>query len=111
MEYLYEQIEFALEQVIQNNDTTISINGIMKEVRDYTWTTIMSEAISTGVYFIISLMMICGIQCDMRGLMIPYMVIQMLYIILAIVMGVAVTVLFFYYNTIMGIVSAAVVLI
>merc|ERR1711994_924824 len=111
IEYLYEQIEFALEQVIQNNDTTISIDGIMKEVRDYTWTTIMSEAVSTGVYFVISLMMICGIQCDMRGLMIPYLVIQMLYIILAIVIGVAVTVCFFYFNLIMGIVAAAVVLI
>ena len=111
IEYLYEQIEFALEQVIQNNDTTISIDGIMKEVRDYTWTTIMSEAISTGVYFIISLMMICGVQCDMRGLMIPYLVIQMLYIILAIVIGIAATILIFFFNLIMGIVAAAVVLI
>jgi len=109
--YLYEQIEFALEQVIQQNDTEHSVEGIMKEVRDYTWTTILSEAISTGVYFIISLMMICGIQCDMRGLMIPYLVIQMLYIILAIVIGIAATVLIFYFNLIMGIVAAAVLLI
>merc|ERR1712150_398945 len=99
------------EQVIQQNDTEHSVEGIMKEVRDYTWTTILSEAISTGVYFIISLMMICGIQCDMRGLMIPYLVIQTLYIILAIVIGVAATVLIFYFNLIMGIVAAAVLLI
>ena len=83
----------------------------MTEVQEYTWNMIMSEAVSTGIYFIISLMMICGIQCDMRGLMIPYMVIQMLYIILAIVTAVAVTVLLFYYNLIMGIVAAASVLI
>ena len=108
LQYMYDQIEYTAKQV--TNDTELT-KAIMTEVQEYTWKTIMSEAISTGIYFIISLMMICGIQCDMRGLMIPYMVIQMLYIILAIVMGVAVTVLFFYYNTIMGIVSAAVVLI
>ena len=71
----------------------------------------MCEAISTGVYFSIALMMICGIQCDMRGLMIPYLVIQMIYIILAIVIGVAATVLIFYFNLIMGIVASAVLLI
>jgi len=108
LEYLYEQIEFGLKAA--TNETELR-NGIMEEVREWTWTTILSEAISTGVYFTISLMMICGIQCDMRGLMIPYMVIQMLYIILAIVIGVGVTVMFFYFNLIMGIVAAAVVLI
>ena len=56
-------------------------------------------------------MMICGVQCDMRGLMIPYLVIQMLYIILAIVIGIAATILIFFFNLIMGIVAAAVVLI
>ena len=86
-------------------------DAIMKEIKEYTWTTILSEAISTGVYFIITLMMICGIQCDLRGLMIPYLVIQMLYIILAIIMGIAVTVVLFYFNLVMGIVAAAVVLI
>jgi len=81
IEYLYKQIEFGIKTA--TNDTELR-NSIMIEVRDWTWTAILSEAISTGVYFTISLMMICGIQCDMRGLMIPYMVIQMLYIILAI---------------------------
>lgn len=108
LKYMYDQIEYTAKQVTNDTEQT---KGIMTEVQEYTWKTIMSEAVSTGIYFIISLMMICGIQCDMRGLMIPYMVIQMLYIILAIIIGVAVTVLFFYYNLIMGIVSAAVVLI
>jgi len=110
IEYLYEQIDFALEQVINHTDTQLR-ETIMKEIRDYTWTAVLCEAISTGVYFSIALMMICGIQCDMRGLMIPYLVIQMIYIILAIVIGVAATVLIFYFNLIMGIVAAAVLLI
>ena len=110
IEYLYEQIDFALEQVINHTDTQLR-ETIMKEIRDYTWTAVLCEAISTGVYFSIALMMICGIQCDMRGLMIPYLVIQMIYIILAIVIGVAATVLIFYFNLIMGIVASAVLLI
>merc|ERR1711997_1427793 len=56
-------------------------------------------------------MMVCGIQCDMRGLMLPYMIVQMLYIILGITIGIGITVLFFFFNIIMGIVSAAVILI
>ena len=108
LQYLYESIEYTAKHV--TNDTELT-KGIMTEVKEYTWQTIMSEAVSTGIYFLISLLMVCGIQCDMRGLMIPYMVIQMLYIILAIVIGVAITVLIFFYNLIMGIVSAAVVLI
>jgi len=108
LQYLYESIEYTAKHV--TNDTELT-KGIMTEVKKYTWQTIMSEAVSTGIYFLISLLMVCGIQCDMRGLMIPYMVIQMLYIILAIVIGVAITVLIFFYNLIMGIVSAAVVLI
>lgn len=105
---LENHIEAAVEQF--TNDTSL-IEGTMEEVRRYTWTSILSEAISTGVYFILSLMMILGIQCDIRGLMIPYLVVQMLYIILAIILGIGATVVFFYYNTIMGIVCAAVVLI
>ena len=83
----------------------------MAEVRAYTWTAVISEACCTGVYLIISLMMICGIQCDMRGLMLPYMIVQMLYIIFGIISGIGITVLFFYFNIIMGIVAAAVILI
>ena len=75
--YMYEQIEFGIKQVTNGTEPEIR-EAIMSEIQDYTWTTILSEAISTGVYFIITLMMICGIQCDLRGLMIPYLVIQML---------------------------------
>ena len=108
IEYLKHHIEGAVKQF--TNDTEV-IQGIMIDVEKYTWTSILSEAISTGIYFIVSLLMICGIHCDIRGLMIPYLVLQMLYIILATIMGAGATVVFFYYNTIMGIVSAAVVLI
>lgn len=109
IEYLNHQIEGVFKNVFQND--TEKIEGIMVEVKDYYRTSILSEAISTGVYFILSFMMICGIHCDIRGLMIPYLVVQMLYIILAIIIGIGATVVLCYTNTIMGIVCAAVVLI
>jgi hypothetical protein len=105
---MYDVIRYDAEQV--PNDTELK-KGIMSEVKDYPWRTITSEAVSPGVYFIISLIMICGIHYDIRGLMIPYLVIQMLYIILAIVIGVVITIFVFYFNFIMGIVAAALVLI
>jgi len=108
IEYVYHHVENVIDSLNITADTTAKI---MAEMRDYTWHAILSEAIATGVYFLLALMMILGIHCDMRGLMIPYLIIQMLYIICAIVMGVGVTVLFFFYKIIMGIVCAAVVLI
>lgn len=108
LKYFYHHIEQVAKPF--SNDTTI-IDSMMEEVKNYTWTAILSEAISTGLYFILAFMMILGIHCDMRGLMIPYMVVQMLYIILAIIIGVGATIVFFYYKIIMGIVCAAVVLI
>jgi len=108
LKYFYHHIEQVAKPFY--NDTA-TIDSIMDEVKNYTWTAILSEAISTGLYFILAFMMILGIHCDMRGLMIPYLVVQMLYIILAIVIGVGATIVFFYYKIIMGIVCTAVVLI
>ena len=111
LEYLYDQLEYGFQSVINETDNPHLTEEIMAQVRAYTWTAIISEACCTGVYLIISLMMVCGIQCDMRGLMLPYMIVQMLYIILGITIGIGITVLFFFFNIIMGIVSAAVILI
>lgn len=112
LEYLYDQLEYGFQNVVNEETNGPHLTEeIMAEIRAYTWTTIISEACCTGVYLIISLMMVCGIQCDMRGLMLPYMIVQMLYITLGIVGGIGITVLFFYFNIIMGIVSAAVILI
>lgn len=109
IEYLNHHIEGGFK-LFYNNDTA-KVEGIMAEVEEYYWPAILSEAISTGIYFILSFMMICGIHCDIRGLMIPYLVVQMLYIILAIIIGIGATVVLCYSETIMGIVCAAVVLI
>ena len=103
LQEMYDQIWYDAKQT--PNDTELT-NGIVSEVKDYTWKTIIGEAVSTAVYFIISLLMICGIQYDMRRLMIPYIVIQMFYIILAIVIGIAITILCFYINHVVGIVAA-----
>ena len=111
LEYLYDQLEYGLKSFFNDTDDAELREQIMAEVRAYTWTAVISEACCTGVYLIISLMMICGIQCDMRGLMLPYMIVQMLYIIFGIISGIGITVLFFYFNIIMGIVAAAVILI
>ena len=106
--YIYDQIEYAAKTATKDEELT---KDIVSNVTENTWEIIMGETVSTGVYFIVSLMMFCGIRCKMKGLMIPYMVVQMFYIIVAIGTAVAVTVLLFYYNLIMGIVAAASVLI
>ena len=109
--YIYAQIEVAAKTLTKDADIAKMITS---KVRESTWEIILSVTVSSGVYIILSLMMICGIKCKkgkVRVLMIPYMVVQMLFVIFLIVTAVSVTVLLFYYNLIIGIVSAASVLI
>ena len=44
------------------------------------------------------LLMVIGIHCDMRGLMIPYLMLQMLLIIVSIIALLGITVAFFFYQ-------------
>ena len=73
--------------------------GIMDEVRKYSWYAILGETIASIVYFIFTIMMILGIRQDMKSRMIPHLIFHMLYIILFIIIGLGVTIIFCFGET------------
>ena len=63
---------------------------------DYLGTALLVDLIVTGVYALICLLMVIGIHCDMRGMMIPYLMVQMLFIIITIIALLGFTIALFF---------------
>ena len=78
------------------NVSSNASQGILDDVQEYIWDIVLGEAIAAGVDFLLALIMILGVCCDMRFLMIPHLIVHMLYIILCIFIGLAVTAIFFF---------------
>jgi len=81
-------------------------------------TALLGFAIEAGVYSLCCLLMMIGASCRIRGLMIPYLVVQMFCIIVMMVCMVALTVFHFLFGNletsgplVIGIVSAGVTLV
>ena len=107
-----ESFMYILEDALKTSDVSEEdINQIKNAITDNLFTVFLTEVVLAGVYAIMALLMIFGIHCDMRGMMIPYMMYQMLLIVISILVGLALTVGLFFHNVIMGIVSAVVLLI
>ena len=67
--------------------------------------------VETGVYALSCILLIMGALCQVRGLMIPYLILQMLVMIVVILVGIALSVFLFFFHVITGAVAAGVVLI
>lgn len=117
-----KHIEWGIERSIEEVNKTVAgpsgvgiskemIDEVMKTFEDNLPIGLMIDLVFTGVYALLCLLMVIGIHCDMRGLMIPYLMLQMLLIIVSIIALLGITVAFFFYQIIMGIVSAAILLI
>merc|ERR1712126_511626 len=113
-----KHLEYGLENGFKDINKTLGLNLTEKEivdfkdliVEDYLPTALLAELAAPGVYVVISALMVIGVLCDMRGMMIPYLMVQMLFIIVAIVV-LGFTIALFFIEVMMGIVSAAVLLI
>lgn len=84
---------------------------VLDVIEDNVWTSLLSESISTVVYMLFAILMIAGIKCRKRGLMVPYLMYQMLVIIIFLVAGICATVGLFFVSYIMGAIATGVVLI
>ena len=93
LEHFYPYVSTFIESF--NVSSNVS-QDIMEEVRKYIWYSILGEAMASIVYFVLALIMVLGIRWDMRFLMIPHLIVHILYIILCIFIGLAVTAIFFF---------------
>ncbi len=107
-----DQVFYILEKMLEENQfPEQDIDDITDNIKQYLWPTLLGSAIESAIYGLCCVFMIIGSQCKVRGLMIPYLVLQMLAIIILLLVGVAITVGLFFLNVIMGVIAGVVVLV
>lgn len=107
-----DDVVYVLEKMLEEHEfTQEQIQEIVENIRGYMSPVFLGATVEAGVYGICSLMMIVGVQCRVRALMIPYLVLQMLCVIILMIVAIGVTIGLFFLNVIMGVVAAVVVLI
>ncbi|XP_023327194.1 uncharacterized protein LOC111700496 [Eurytemora carolleeae] len=105
-------IENVLEDILREHRWTMqTYQEIMGSAREW-WPTSALIALSLSAISATSaLLLILGVRCQVRFMMVPYLVLTMLDIILAGAGGIVIVVALFYANIIPGVVSAAVYII
>ena len=81
---------------------------IMAQLDAYFPTLVLACTVYSGVTALFSFLMVLGVKCESRCLMIPFLVLSMIDIIVAGTAGVVVVVALFFLNTIPGAVSLVV---
>ena len=78
-----ERIFYVIEQVLEDHKfDNDSIETIVESLRAYIWPAILGEAISAGIFIFFAFLLLLGIHLKKRGLMLPYMIIQVSYSLL-----------------------------
>jgi len=99
----------AKEQGFKDNE----IKEAQDLVKPFIWPTLVGATVEAGIYGLCCLLMMIGAACHNRCLMLPYLILQMLMIIIMILTGVGFTILFFMLQktVIYGIVAGGVTLV
>jgi len=104
-------LENVLEDILrEHNWTQHTYPDIMTSVRDYLPTAVLVAASLAAVSATAAFMLILGVRCQLRCLLVPWLVLTMLDIIVAGAGGIIAVVALFYANIIPGVVSAIVYL-
>jgi len=106
----FDRLVFTIEKMLKEANYE-DYEEVIKAIRMYAWSTALGEAVSAGLYALVSLLMVIGLQTRKRGLALPYLVVQMLAIIVFILVGIIGTVIFFFLNIITGVVLVVVVMV
>ena len=68
---------YIFEQVLEEHKfEKVQIDAIISDIKLYLWSIVLGEAIAAGVYCFASLLLVFGVRCNKRGLMLPYLFIQ-----------------------------------
>jgi len=102
-------IEETLNDQLKLNESMTET--IMEKFEDHTKTALITETVLAGIYALFAILMIAGVKSKVRGLMVPYLVYQMLTFIVCVLAGIAGTVGLFFVNAIMGVIATGIVLV
>jgi len=103
--------QFETEMEKNTNYSKVEIEDYKKQIIYYMKPVFLGATVETGVYALSCILLIMGALCQVRGLMIPYLILQMLVMIVVILVGIALSVFLFFFHVITGAVAAGVVLI
>jgi len=107
-----EQFYFVLEKTLTENQIDKdTIDEVLKNLKEYLWPAFLGSAVESGVYALCCLFMMIGASCQVRGLMVPYLILQMIVFILWILTGAAVTLGLCFVNAIVAVIAGVTVLI
>lgn len=102
-------IEETLKDQLKLNESLTET--IMDEFENHKKTALITETVLAGIYALFAILMIAGVKSRVRGLMVPYLVYQMLTFIVTVLAGIAGTVGLFFVNIIMGFIATGIVLV
>lgn len=107
-----DTVEYTLEKTLNEQGyDQAQAASLIGEIKSYVRPTFLAATIEAGLYGLASLLLIIGAKIQVRWLMLPYLIIQMLAIIVFILAGVGSTVGLFFMNVIGAVVAGVVVLI
>lgn len=105
-------MEKVLEDSLKMHSwTQDDVSGIMEQVRTWFPTVVLVSAVYAGLTALFSFLLIIGVSCEVRCLMIPFLILSMVDIILSGTVGIVVVVALFHIHIIHGVVSLAVYLV
>jgi len=105
-------IEKVLEDSLKTHSwTKDNKDDIMRQFREWFPTVILVNALYAGITALFSFILVLGVSCKVRCLMIPYLILFTLDIIMSGILGFVIVVALFYFNTIQGVVATAVYLV
>ena len=77
-----EQIFFIVQQILEEDRLSKQeIEVYVENIRSYMWPAFLAEAISSGIFAVFALLLVVGVQSRKRALMLPYMIIQVCFIL------------------------------
>ena len=98
--FQFEKMMKAKQQEMGWDDEVIK--NTVAEVKDKLWPTLLGATAEAGVYGLSCLLLILGAACQVRALMLPYMILQMIVLIVFMLIGIGCTVVAFFFNVIVG---------
>lgn len=107
-----DDFKYILEKTMKEHQIDQEVIDMIKtNIETYTWPSFLGATVESAVYGLCCLLMMIGVSCQVRGLMVPYLILQMLAIIIMVLSGIAVTVALCFYNAIVAVIAGVVVFI
>lgn len=107
-----KNFKYILENTMEENEIDANTtNMVLDNIDLYSWHAFLGATVESGVYGLCCLLMMIGASCQVRGLMVPYLILNMFVIIIMILVGAGVTIALCFINAIVGVIAGVLTLI